>query len=188
MREEDSKRFVVPECEGCGCVVADQIRDDGCAESSRPAVSDAPDAGTGTTQPDLSDEEWAELSPFLPSERGRWSRPAFDNRMFFNGMLHVLTTGRPWRAMDARYGRWNSVYVRFQRWGAQGVWDRVLPKLVACGLTDNWLETTAEGGALRKKVIETAALLRREQGAKEHSGIGSGSQESAAAAQRRRSV
>jgi cytochrome P450 len=26
----------------------------------------------------------------LPSERGRWTRPAGDNRRFLNGMLHVL--------------------------------------------------------------------------------------------------
>ncbi|WP_415539750.1 transposase [Gluconobacter oxydans] len=51
--------------------------------------------------------------PLLPSERGRLARPAGDNRRFLNGMLHVLRTGCPWRDMHERYGRWNSVYVRF---------------------------------------------------------------------------
>ncbi|MBS1092994.1 transposase [Gluconobacter sp. Dm-74] len=38
-------------------------------------------------------------------------------------MLHVLRTGCPWRDMHERYGKWNSIYVRFRRWAEQGVWD-----------------------------------------------------------------
>src|SRR3546814_15865907 len=64
---------------------------------------------------DLSDAEWALIGPLLPSERGRWARPAGDNRRFLNGMLHVLQVGCPWRDMHERYGKWNSVYVRFRR-------------------------------------------------------------------------
>lgn len=35
----------------------------------------------------------------------------------------MLTIGCPWRDMHERYGKWNSVYVRFRRWAEQGVWD-----------------------------------------------------------------
>ena len=59
---------------------------------------------------DLTDEEWALIGPLLPPERGRWARPAGDNRRFLNGMLHVLRVGCPWRDMHERYGKWNSVY------------------------------------------------------------------------------
>ncbi|WP_215746824.1 transposase, partial [Gluconobacter sp. P1C6_b] len=52
---------------------------------------------------DLTDHEWAVIGPLLPSERGRWARPAGDNRLFLNGMLHVLRTGCPWRDMHERY-------------------------------------------------------------------------------------
>jgi transposase len=72
---------------------------------------------------DLTDEEWAIIGNLLPPERGRWSRPAQDNRLFLNGMLYVLRVGCPWRDMHERYGKWNSVYVRFRRWAEQGVWD-----------------------------------------------------------------
>nr|WP_245267992.1 transposase [Rhizobium sp. 42MFCr.1] len=41
-------------------------------------------------------------------------------------MLHVLRVGCPWRDMHERYGKWNSVYVRFRRWAEQGVWDALL--------------------------------------------------------------
>jgi hypothetical protein len=45
----------------------------------------------------LSDAEWELIGPLLPPERGRWARPAGDNRRFLNGMLHVLRVGCPWR-------------------------------------------------------------------------------------------
>ncbi|RFC66503.1 transposase, partial [Fulvimarina endophytica] len=53
---------------------------------------------------DLTDEEWAVIGELLPSERGRKSRPAYDNRRFLNGMLFVLRAGCPWRDVHERYG------------------------------------------------------------------------------------
>ena len=87
---------------------------------------------------DLSDAEWELIGLLLPPERGRHARPAGDNRRYLNGMLHVLRVGCPWRDMHERYGKWNSVYVRFRRWAEQGVWDAMLQTLVDLGLTDDW--------------------------------------------------
>jgi transposase len=98
---------------------------------------------------DLSDVEWELVGTLLPSERGRWARPAGDNRRFLNGMLHVLRVDCPWRDMHERYGKWNSVYVRFRRWSKKGVWDVMLQTLVDPGLTDDWqhmMDSTTVGG------------------------------------------
>lgn len=122
---------------------------------------------------DLTDEEWAVIGELLPSERGRKSRPAHDNRRYLNGMLHVLRVGCPWRDMHERYGKWNSVYVRFRRWAEQGVWDAMLATLVEFGLTDDWqhmIDSTtirghvsaagAKGGLIRRLLVDHAAALR----------------------------
>ncbi len=122
---------------------------------------------------DLSDAEWDLIGPLLPSEHGRWARPAGDNRRFLNGMLHVLRVGCPWRDMNERYGKWNSVYVRFRRWAEQGVWDALLQTLVDLGLTDDWqhmIDSTTvrghvsaasgKGGLLRRLLVDHAAALR----------------------------
>ncbi|SFE10922.1 Transposase [Roseivivax sediminis] len=122
---------------------------------------------------DLTDEEWSIIEEFLPAERGRKSRPAHDNRRFLDGMLYVLRVGCPWRDMHERYGKWNSVYVRFRRWAEQGVWDAILETLVQMGLTDDWqhmIDSTtvrghvsaagAKGGLIRKLLVDHAAALR----------------------------
>lgn len=122
---------------------------------------------------DLTDEEWAVLEGLLPPERGRKARPSHDNRRFLNGMLHVLRVGCPWRDMHERYGKWNSVYVRFRRWAEQGVWDAMLATLVEFGLTDDWqhmIDSTtvrghvsaagAKGGLIRRLLVDHAAALR----------------------------
>jgi transposase len=89
-------------------------------------------------------------------------------------MLYVMRVGCPWRDMHERYGKWNSVYVRFRRWAEQGVWDALLETLVELGLTDNWqhmIDTTtvrghsqaagAKGGLIRRVLVEAAVALRR---------------------------
>ena len=113
------------------------------------------------------------IEGLLPSERGRKSRPAHDNRRFLNGMLHVLRVGCPWRDMHERYGLWNSVYVRFRRWAEQGGWDAILATLVELGLTDDWqhmIDSTTvrghvsavggKGGLVRRLLVDHAAALR----------------------------
>ncbi|MFN4098081.1 MAG: transposase, partial [Sphingomonas sp.] len=79
-----------------------------------------------------------------------------------------------WRDMHERYGKWNSVYVRFRRWAEQGVWDALLETLVELGLTDDWQHmidsTTVRGHSqaagsigvlIRGLLVDHAAALRR---------------------------
>lgn len=79
---------------------------------------------------DLSDAERELIGPLLPPKRGRWARPAGDNRRFPKGMLHLLWVGCLGRDMHQRYGKWDWVDVRFRRWAEQDVWDAMLQTLV----------------------------------------------------------
>ncbi len=85
----------------------------------------------------VTDAEWAVISPLLPAERGRWSRPAQDNRRYFEGMLWIARSGSQWRLLPAEYGKWNSVYRRFRRWCETGVWDALLETLAEFAVPDN---------------------------------------------------
>ena len=62
-------------------------------------------------------------------ERGRWARPAQDNRLYFEGMLWIARTGSQWRHLPDEYGKWNSVFRRFRRWTELGVFDALVESL-----------------------------------------------------------
>ena len=123
---------------------------------------------------DVTDAAWAIIGPLLPSERGRWARPAQDNRRYFSGMMWIMRTGSQWRYLPGDYGKWNSVYVRFRRWAETGVWDALLQTLVDLGVTNDWahmIDSTTvraysqaaggRGGFIRMLLVEAAAALRQ---------------------------
>ncbi|MGA7067160.1 MAG: IS5 family transposase [Pseudolabrys sp.] len=90
---------------------------------------------------DLTEVEWRILRVLLPIERdvgkrGR-GRPPEDNRNVINGILWRLRTGAPWRDIPEKYGNWNSIFRRFRRWSASGVWESAAVALA---------ETMAESG------------------------------------------
>ncbi len=78
---------------------------------------------------DLTNKQWEQLEPVLPPQKPHTGRPALDHRTVMNGILWVLRTGAPWRDLPERYGKWTTIYSRFQRWRKQGVWDRILSEL-----------------------------------------------------------
>ena len=77
----------------------------------------------------LSDAEWMVIGPLLPAERGRWGRPAGDNRRYFEGMIWMARSGSQWRLLPDEYGKWNSVFRRFRRWVETGVFAALLETL-----------------------------------------------------------
>ena len=44
-------------------------------------------------------------------------------------ILYILRTGIPWRDLPQRFGSWSTVYSRWRRWIAKGIWSRMLSVL-----------------------------------------------------------
>jgi transposase len=76
---------------------------------------------------DLSDEEWAAIEPLLPKQKRGPQRK--DDRRVLNGIFYILRTGAPGRDLPARYGPRTTVYNRYVRWGARGVWKGIFDAL-----------------------------------------------------------
>ena len=49
--------------------------------------------------------------------------------MVVTAIWYVLRTGCPWRDIPRCYGPWGSIYTRWRRWCASGLWHRVLKRL-----------------------------------------------------------
>lgn len=73
---------------------------------------------------DLRDDEWERLKGLLPGGK-RPGRPWRSHRQVINGMLWILATGAAWRDLPKRYGPWQSVYDRFNRWRSDGTLQRI---------------------------------------------------------------
>ncbi len=120
----------------------------------------------------LSDETWERIQPLLPPERsGKRGRPAKDNRLVVNAILWILITGAPWRDLPEEYGSWNSIYSRFRRWSARGIWKAVFAALSADKDLENIsIDGTyirahqhasgARGGKKNKPLAAAGAVLR----------------------------
>jgi len=73
----------------------------------------------------LRDDQWERISAhIIGTERTRGSSGR-DNRLFVEGVLWIARTGCPWRDLPEVFGAWNSVFRRFSRWSAKGIWHRI---------------------------------------------------------------
>jgi transposase len=77
----------------------------------------------------ISDADWARIEHLLPGRPGQHGKAAQDNRPFLDAVLWIAKTGAPWRDLPERFGNWNSVWRRFDRWAKKGVWRRVFEAL-----------------------------------------------------------
>jgi len=78
---------------------------------------------------EIADDHWERIKNFLPGQVGDPGVTAKDNRLFVDAVLWIAKTGAPWRDLPERFGLWGSVWKRFDRWGAKGVWKRVFEAL-----------------------------------------------------------
>jgi len=93
---------------------------------------------------EVSDSEWEVLKDLLPSERtGKPGRPSSDNRTALNGILWIAKSGAPWRDLPERYGSWSTLYDKFARWSALGVFEQIFNSLnVDCDTKDLFIDST----------------------------------------------
>jgi transposase len=80
----------------------------------------------------LTDEQFAKMAPHLPSDtRGK---ERVDDRRVISGIVHVLKSGGRWAdAPREVYGPRKTLYNRFVRWAAKGVWTALFEALASAG-------------------------------------------------------
>lgn len=116
---------------------------------------------------ELTDAQWQRIESLLPGKDGDPGRTAGDNRRFVNAVLFVLKTGVPWADLPERLGKPNTVWKRYDRWCAAGVWQRV-----AAALGETQLNAAADEpeelqlDSTSVKAHPTASTGRRQPGEK----------------------
>jgi transposase len=79
----------------------------------------------------LTDAQFAKIAPHLPTNtRGK---PRVDDRRVISGIIHVLKSGGRWVDAPEVYGSRKTLYNRFVRWAAKGVWMNLFQALAGAG-------------------------------------------------------
>ena len=79
----------------------------------------------------LNDAEFAKIKPLLPTKTRGVKR--VDDRRVISGIIHVQKSGCRWVDAPPEYGPRKTLYNRFVRWAAKGVWLDIFHTLAAAG-------------------------------------------------------
>lgn len=74
----------------------------------------------------FTDREWTKIRDFLLQDPNAYVGNEANCRRFVEAVKWISRSGAQWRLLPGEYGKWNSVFKRFQRWCNNGVWERML--------------------------------------------------------------
>ena len=78
---------------------------------------------------DLTDEEWAIITPLIPPAKPGGRRRTVDIREILNAIFYLLRSGCAWRMLPHDFPKWQTVYTYFSNWRKDGAWQRMNEQL-----------------------------------------------------------
>jgi transposase len=117
----------------------------------------------------LKENQYRRIAKLLPVQRGNVK---IDNYVMLNALIYRCKNGCSWRDIPAEFGNWHVIYVRFSRWTASGVLEKVYAALSEEGFltADAYaLDSTSvkvhpdASGCLKKRKTGDRHLLRRQE-------------------------
>jgi transposase len=110
----------------------------------------------------VGDGFWQRLQPLLPVVERRFRYPGrkrSDDRACLEGILFVLFSGLPWRAVPAELGVSGvTCWRRLREWQGAGVWQRLLVVLVE--------ELERRGALEAARLLVDASIVPAKKGAR----------------------
>src|SRR3954465_14106270 len=86
----------------------------------------SPSGQRATYSTDVTDEQWAILSPLLPPQpSGPGRRRRVDQREVLNALFYLTRTGCQWRLLPHDFPKWGAVRYYFDKWTDDGTWVRL---------------------------------------------------------------
>lgn len=75
----------------------------------------------------IDDHVWSKLAPILKSLRIHYSE--IKTRLFIEAILYRMRVGCQWRDLPKEFGKWPSIFSKFNRWSERGYWRIVFENL-----------------------------------------------------------
>ena len=104
----------------------------------------------------LTDYQWELIHQFLSSHPHVYIGEPAQCRLFIDAVLWILRTGSQWRALPSEYGKWNTVFKRFDRWSKRQIWAQMFewinhePDLQECFIDSTTIRAHACAAGAKK--------------------------------------
>ena len=69
--------------------------------------------------------QWEKILSFLKTCPNIYIGQENECRQFLEAVFWITRSGSQWRLLPEQYGNWNTVYKRFARWSAAGVFEKL---------------------------------------------------------------
>jgi len=93
----------------------------------------------------ITQEQYEKIAHCFPKQRGN---VAVDNLDFVNALLYIVQRGYKWRRLPKEYGKWHTLYTRFNRWSENGVIARLFTALQEEGIIEVKAEIVCSAGKM----------------------------------------
>jgi transposase len=70
----------------------------------------------------ITTKQWKRIRAFLETRSDIHIGQTRNCKRFINAILWMTRSGAQWRLLPEKYGDWNSIYKRFNRWAERGIW------------------------------------------------------------------
>jgi len=74
---------------------------------------------------DLSDVEWEMVRRHIPGKGKLGRPPRYEKREVLSAILYISKEGCTWRGLPHDLPPWRLVYYYFEKWQAEGIWERI---------------------------------------------------------------
>jgi len=126
---------------------------------------------------DLTDDEWAAISPLIPPAKRGGRKREVDMREVLNGIMYILSTGCGWRYVPRDLPPRSTLFDYFQRWEYDGTLHKIhynlyqkcrgaadrKPSPTACIIDSQSVKSAEKGGpaSIRKAMMRARKSAAR---------------------------
>ena len=74
----------------------------------------------------LTRKQYGKIEHMMPKAR----KPSkISNYQFLCALLYMVENGCKWRALPKKYGKWHTIYMRFNRWSKNGTIQKIFEEM-----------------------------------------------------------
>lgn len=74
----------------------------------------------------INEAAWSKIFCFLKQSEDVYPGIESKCKNFLEAIYWMTRTGAQWRELPGKYGKWNSIFSRFNAWSKKGIWDKLL--------------------------------------------------------------